>query len=83
MAELKSHSDIKFTVTLELNEDEARALHAITIYGFEPFTKVFYKSLGQHYLLPHDDGLANLFATLGNNLPKHLEKIDRVRSEFK
>lgn len=73
---------MQFSITLELTEVEARALEAIVGYGTKSFLEVFYKSLGKHYLQPHEKGVEQLFATIKQELPSHLNKIDECRKVF-
>lgn len=76
--EVKSNTKITFTVNLELDEQEARALNAITIYGSKQFLEFFYKSLGRSYLEPYEKGLISLFAGISNKMPVQLKKFDDV-----
>ncbi len=80
---IKSNSTMGFTVYLELSESEARALQAITTFSSKDFLEVFYKSLGQSNLKPHEDGLISLFETIRKELPAHLARIDTTRKVFK
>ncbi len=80
---LKSNSVIGGQVILVLEEGEARALEAICGYGPDVFVKWFYKNLGQHYLKPHEDAMRSLFASVRDNLPYHLHKLDKARNFFK
>ncbi len=77
-----SRSSIEFAMTLELSEEEARALEALTKYGTESFLKMFYSKLGSHYLKPHEDGLKSLFQTIPKEIPPHLLKLDAARKVF-
>ncbi len=82
MAEIKSTSQMDFQITLKLNESEARALQAITVYGSEEFLKCFYTHLGEHYLQPNELGIISLFSTIKEELPKHLYKFDKCRKTW-
>lgn len=65
MAELKNAcTKIEATVTLVLNEEEIRAIDALTGYGIESFLKVFYERLGRAYLQPHEAGLRSFFESV-------------------
>ena len=74
---------MQFSVILELSECEARALEAIVGYGTRSFLDVFYRSLGRHYLEPHETGVHKLFDTIKSELPPHLHKMDDCRKLFK
>ena len=58
MAEIKKqHVSINAVLTLEITEEELRALDALAGYGVDEFLRVFYQGLGQHYLQPYAGGL--------------------------
>lgn len=69
---------MRFTVS----EEEARALNALTVYGFKQFTEVFYEKLGVTYMKPHHKGLESLFNTIKKEIPKHLVRMDNTRKTF-
>jgi len=77
--EINSQSTFDFNVILNLKEQEARALYAITEYGLQAFTEVFYAKLGKEALKPHEKGLESLFETIKKELPPHLRKMNKVR----
>jgi hypothetical protein len=74
-----SHSEVGFTVTLKLTEQEARALTVLPSYGTKQFIKMFYENMGRHYLQPHEQGIISLFSKIEKELPQHLRKFDEVR----
>jgi hypothetical protein len=61
MSEVKVIPTVSFKVTIELTENEARALDAMACYGADNFLNVFYKHLGMAYMEPFDDDLRALF----------------------
>lgn len=73
---------MEFILTLTISESEARALNALTVYGFDDFVRVFYEHLGKTYLEPHQAGLKLLFDTVRTELPKQLKRIDQTRITF-
>lgn len=81
MAEVKTDSSvsIKVSVNLKLSEQEARALHMMTVYGPNMFLQWFYKNLGKAYLKPHEDGLISLFNVIKKELPSQLDRVDKIR----
>lgn len=83
MAEFKSGGMVNFTLWINLNESESRALEAITLYGSDKFLEFFYEKLGRSYLEPHEKGIRSLFATITDQLPPHLKKADKARAAFK
>lgn len=83
MDSINSTSQFDVQVILKLSEKEARALHAITVYGTEEFLKCFYSHLGKSYLEPHESGIVSLFETIKKELPRHLDRADDVRAVWK
>ena len=79
----KSNSVMGFEVFLQLTEAETRALNSLTVYGHKSFLEMFYKHLGEGYLMPHEEGLISLFESIGQQLPKHISRIDKTRKVFK
>lgn len=80
MKKVKSQSTFETKIYLELSEVEARALSVLPSYGTKNFLDFFYVKLGRHYLEPHEKGLVSLFETIKEELPKHLQKADKVRN---
>lgn len=72
-------ANVDMKITLTLTENEARALHVLVGYGFEPFIKVFYEKLGKHYLEPYHKECKNLFDVIYQSLPEQLGKFDKMR----
>lgn len=54
--------DVK--ATIELNENEIRALDALAGYGVDEFLKVFYRQMGEAYLRPHEAGLRSFLESV-------------------
>ena len=82
MKKIELKSNMEFEIVLKLNEEEARALNAITLYGSKQFLKYFYEHMGEHYLKPHENGLVSLFDVIDQNLPKQLNIIDKCRKAW-
>jgi hypothetical protein len=82
MEKVTSTSQMDFQVLLQLNEKEARALYAITIYGTKEFLKCFYETLGKTYLQPNESGVESLFVTIQEELQKHISKFDKCRETW-
>lgn len=80
MSKIRSTSKIEATVTLQLTEQEAKALLNMTVYGHKSFLEFFYKNLGRHYLEPHESGVISLFDTIKKELPQHINNIDTLRA---
>lgn len=73
---------MEFSVFMKLREPEARALHELTVYGFDAFKKVFYEHLGSHTMKPQEEGLKSLFDSIRKEIPKHLSRIDKTKKIF-
>ena len=69
---------VSFTITVELSEEEARALAVLPSYGADSFLEFFYEKLGRTCLEPHENGIKELFETI-KSLYSELASIDRVR----
>lgn len=75
-------TEMKFDVVFVLNEKEAKALDALAGYGTDPFLEVFYKSMGRHYLSPHEAGLRSLFEKI-KDLSYSFGEIERAKKIVK
>lgn len=82
MAEVLSRTTVSVDLTLRLTLEEARALHALTVYGADGFLDVFYKHLGTSYLKPHEKGLRSAFATFAGGLDPIIEHGSKVEGVF-
>lgn len=80
MVETKIEIKVDVALTIKLNEIEARALKAITVYGVKGFLEIFYKHLGKSALQPYEDGVKSLFDSTKDQFPEHLKNIDNVRN---
>lgn len=72
---------IKPVFTIQLSEQEARALEALIGYGIKPFLEVFYEKMGKAYLQPHEAGLRELFDTFGD-IASGLNRSDLAKKAF-
>lgn len=79
MVKISNRTRIHFTVTMQLDEDQARALDAMIGYGFNTFLATFYKHLGKGYLEPHEAGLRRVFDAIGEQVSPELYRIDKAR----
>ncbi len=75
----RATADIK--ITLEISYAEAKALHALTVYGTNPFIQAFYKMMGKAYLEPHAAGLKSLFEAF-SNLPAITKRFEDAKEVF-
>lgn len=78
LTQLRSRADVRFEVTLLLNEEEAHALVALAAYGDDDFLRFFYAHLGRTILEPHEAGLRSLFRSVGD-LDHRLKQVDIAR----
>lgn len=83
MAELKIY-DPKVIIqgTLVLDEEEMRALDALTGYDIEAFIAMFYSQMGRGYMKPHEAGLRRLFAHIRATVPGVLRQAHKARLAF-
>lgn len=72
-------ADANITVSFNLTEAEARALHDLTGYGAEIFYEKFCKELGSHYINKNKDGFLSLWERLRTELPQAFHKIDEIK----
>lgn len=82
MSRLRQAPSLDVKVTLELNEDEIRALDALAGYGANAFLEVFYKQMGKAYLQPHEAGLRSLFNVIRSDLPPIMNRAKAARTAF-
>lgn len=82
MATIQNKPKIDLKITIEINESEARALKALVGYGFTDFINFFYKTLGKHYLSPHENGLLTFFESVQATIPAALRRLDAARRTF-
>jgi hypothetical protein len=80
MAKPSNHVGVAFSSTLDLQEDELRALDALTKYGEDAFLDVFYAQLGTAYLKPNEAGLRSLFSSIRGTVTPALKSIDEARA---
>lgn len=79
MADLKARVELKFELTLKLNEAEAYALDAIAGYGDDAFISVFYEKLGRAYLQPYVGALRGLLSAIRTQLGPQLAEVKKAR----
>lgn len=82
VADVKPHGRITMEVTLVLNEREARALNALTSYGFDDFLNALYTKLGRTYIEPYQDGLASLFTRCRETITPTIKDIEDAREHL-
>jgi hypothetical protein len=82
MADVKDNSTLDLSVTLVLNEAEARMLIEMTGYGADPFLRGYYKVLGKSYMKPHEKALKSFFGSINRQLPQAVKRIDEARKVF-
>lgn len=83
MAKITPTSKIELSATITFNEQELRALEAITSYGHESFLRVFYTHMGTTYLAPYEKGIIELFESIRNQAPPILNKLKMAQEAFK
>ena len=82
MTTINHTSKLELSVTLVLNEAEARMLVEMTGYGADPFLRGYYKILGKSYMKPHEKALKSFFSSIKNQLPQAIKRIEKAREIF-
>lgn len=80
---IKSDIKVTGTITIELNEEEARALNAMSLYGTNAFINAFEENLGKFYFEPYRNGIATLFETANGEVKAYLDQIDKCKKVIK
>lgn len=83
MATLQGNPKLTLSITLNLSEEEARALEAIAVYGPETVLKVCYEHLARESLERYENGIRTLFASVNSILPSILHRADKAREVYK
>ena len=73
---------IECSATITINEEEMRALEALTGYSDKSFLEWFYNNMGTTYLKPHEAGLLSLFKSVRDEIPYILSKTNKARKVF-
>ncbi len=71
--------EASLTVTLQLSEQEAKALDGIFGYDVDHFLKAFYEKMGKAYVQPHEAGVRSLHATIRGQLAGPIAEFDKAR----
>ncbi len=64
MDKINSTAKLDFKVTIELSEQEVRALKVFTGWGADSFINVFCEKLGKQDILKNEAGVRSLFETI-------------------
>jgi len=70
---------LTISVAFEVDEDEARALDALSGYGDDAFIEAFYEKLGLAYMKDHEQGLRRFLKTVRSAINPALAQIDDAR----
>lgn len=84
MAELECSVRVSFErIRFTVDEDEIRALDALTGYSDDAFIKHFKEQLGTAYIQDHEAGLRKFFQTIRSIASSEISIIDRARHDLK
>jgi hypothetical protein len=83
MATYTPRANVELSVTLTLNEAEAKAIDALVGYGVDGFLKVFKAQLGEAYMRGNEDGLKSFFESSRHSLPGLLRRAEDARLVFR
>ena len=78
MTQVRTKTRVRFSVTFDLDETQARALDAMVGYGADAFFETFYK-MGKHYMQPYEGGMRSLFEAVDKQVRPQLAVVDRAR----
>ena len=72
---------INCKIVFEINEEEARALEALSGYGEDAFIEAFYEKLGKHYMLSHEAALRSFLKGIRETFPNILSDMNSLRDK--
>ncbi len=75
MADIAGKVSIEFRVLMTINEEEARALDAMAVYGDDASVKAFYENLGEGYMKRYENGLRSFLKSVRNQIKPILGKM--------
>jgi hypothetical protein len=81
MAKIAGRPTVELKVTIELTEEEAKALDALFGYSCDAFLETFYEKMGTAYLQPHEAGFRSLHAS-GRFLASEIGRARKARQVF-
>ncbi len=70
-------------VRFEINRSECAALDALAGYGDDAFIKAFYETLGEAYMMKHEDGLREFLKTIREVVGPGLVKVQQAELVLK
>lgn len=82
MAKLEAKTKLELSVSFTVNESELRALDALAGYGDEAFLEMFYKTLGEAYMKPHEAGMREFLKSIRTVASPILSQTDKARKAF-
>ena len=80
MAQALGKPVLTVTVAFEIDEEEARALDALSGYGDDAFIKAFYEKLGTSYMRDHEPGLRRFLKTIRDVVTPAMSQADKARA---
>ncbi len=83
MAKARSEPVITFSVVIEINEEEARALHAMSCGDFPKVVDAAYKGLPPEELHSYREGLCGFLNTIQQTIHPMLKSIEKARAAAK
>lgn len=82
MSKIAVNPEIELKLTMALDEEEVRALEAMTGYGVDKFIEVFYEKLGENYMKKHEVGLRSFLNSIREQVPPYIDKVNKARLVF-
>lgn len=82
MATFTPKPTLKMSITIEISEEEARAINEMTCYGTDQFIKAFYENLGKSYMEKHERGLRSFLDSARAQIGGIVSQITEARKIF-
>lgn len=83
MAQVTVNPKLDISISFTINEEEARALDALSGYGDDAFIKVFKEKLGETYMKNHEQGLRSFLRSIRTIVSGGLATLEQARQLFR
>lgn len=83
MAQATVNPKLDISISFTINEEEARALDALSGYGDDAFIKAFKEKLGEAYMKNHEQGLRSFLRSIRAIVSGGLATLEQSRQLFR
>ena len=83
MAQVMVNPKLDISISFTVNEQEARALDALSGYGDDAFIKAFKENLGEAYIRNHEEGLRSFLRSVRAIVSGGLATLEQARQLFR